>query len=75
MREIDVFYLKDHVAEVNKIEQGDILLTKRSKPYAVILPYKHFLELSTIKEYSQNEKIEILKRLRQSLNLQATELG
>ncbi|GEM_PF-4441046 len=70
MREIDIFYLKDHLLEINNIEKGDILLTKRNKPYAIVLPYRYYLELSGIKKLDQEEKLNILKRLKQSLNLE-----
>lgn len=73
MREIDIFYLKDHLLEINNIEKGDILLTKRNKPYAIILPYRYYLELSGTKkldQLDQEEKLNILKRLKQSLNLE-----
>ena len=68
-RVMDIRDVKDRIFEIESIERGDILINKRGKPFAVILDYAEYIKMSTKGETSSDDKVDILKGLKNSLNL------
>jgi hypothetical protein len=69
MREIKLSDVCKNIKELENIDKGDILIIHRNKPFAVVVEHSHFLKMSTKKNSSQDERLELLKNIRSSLNL------
>jgi hypothetical protein len=71
MREIKLNNICDNTKAIENIENGDILLLNRNKPFAVIVEYSHYLKMNTKNIASQDERLELLKEVRGSLDLRS----
>jgi hypothetical protein len=69
MIEIEKKDIERGFKELNNIENRDILIRERGKPFAIVLDYKHYLQMTTIQDISQDSKIDKLQKLKGSLSL------
>jgi hypothetical protein len=71
MKEIRLSELGKHIQDIENIEQGDLLLTKRNKPFAVVVEYKHYLNMTTKKRTTQEDRLELLQEIKGTLDLRS----
>ncbi len=72
MQTITASDLKQNSMRLQDALREDLLVTKRDKPFVVIMDYEKY---KRIEQYMDNVKIAKLKRLKQHQDLEFCELG